>query len=103
MIDVAVHLNVLFVRKVCLVKIEIHGVRIMAQRSTDEFCSLLSVIIRLDEFMNAHIRLESCLYAIEVIECDTGKFFHGQLVILFVRLSQIPNDSDRLRDEGLNI
>ena len=47
--------------------IEIHRVRIMAQRSPDEFCGLLPVtIIRLDEFINAHVRLESGLYAIEV-------------------------------------
>ena len=53
-IGVAEHLNVLYVRKVCLVKIEIHRVRIMAQRPTDKFCGLLSVIIRLNEFINAH-------------------------------------------------
>ena len=79
LIGMAVHLNVLYVRKACLVKIEIHRVRIMAQRSTDEFCGLLSVIIiiiRLDEFINAHVRLESGLYAIEVFECDSGKLFH---------------------------
>ena len=81
----------------CLVKIEIQGYLnfrdngIMAQRSTDEFCRLLSVIIRLDEFINAHVRLESGLYAIEVFECDSDKFFHGHLVILFVRLVEFRN------------
>ena len=92
LIGMAVRLNVLYVRKVCLVKIEIHRVRIMAQRSTDEFCGLLSVvIIRLDEFINAHVRLESGLYKIEIIECDSGKFFRGYIVILFVRLVKFRN------------
>ena len=93
LVGMAVHLNVLCVRIVCLVKIERHRVRIMAQRSTDEFCGLLSVvvIIRLDEFINAHVRLESGLYAIEVFECDSGKFFHGYIVILFVRLVKFCN------------
>ena len=90
-IGVAVHLNVLYIRKVCLVKLEINRVTIMAQRSTDEFCSVLSVTIRLDKFINAHVRLESGLYAIEVFECDSGKFFHGHLVILFVRLVEFHN------------
>ena len=76
----------------CVVKIEIYRVRIMAQRSTDEFRGLLSVIIiRLDEFINAHVRLESSLYAIEIFDCDSGKFFHGHLVILFVRLVEFLN------------
>ena len=93
LIGMAVHLNVLYVRKVCLVKIEIHRVRIMTQRSTDVFCDLLSVvvIIRLDEFINAHVRLESGLYTIEVFECDSGKFFQGYIVILFVRLVKFRN------------
>ena len=98
----AVHLNVLYVRKVCLVKIEIHCVRIMAQRSTDEFCDLLSVvvvvIIRLDEFINSHVRLESGLYTIEVFECDSGKFFHGYIVILFVRLVKFRNGRFQMTD-----
>ena len=95
----AVHLNVLYVRKVCLVKIEIHRVRIMAQRSTDEFCGLLSVIIiRLDEFINAHVGLESGLYTIEVFECDSGKFFHGYIIILFVRLVKFRNGRFQMTD-----
>ena len=83
----------------CLVKIEIHRVRIMAQRSTYEICGLLSVIIiRLDEFINAHVRLESGLYAIEVIECISGKFFHGYIVILFVRLVNFLNGRFQMTD-----
>ena len=72
LIGMAVHLNVLYVRKVCLVKIEIQRVRIMTQLSTDEFCGLLSVIIiiRIDEFIKAHVRLESGLYTIEDFECE---------------------------------
>ena len=93
LIGMAVHLNVLYVRKVCLVKIEIHRVRIMAQRSTDEFCDLLSIviiIIRLDEFINAHVRLESGLYTIEVFECDSDKSFYGYMVLV-VRLVKFRN------------
>ena len=67
-------------------KIEIHRVRIMAQRSTDEFCDLLTVviiiIIRLDEFINAHVLLESGLYTIEVFECDSDKSFYGYMVLV---------------------
>ena len=77
----------------CLVKIEIYHVGTMAQRTTDEFCGLLSIIIiiRLDEFINAHFRLESGLYAIKVFECDSGKLLNGHLVILFVRLVEFRN------------
>ena len=83
----------MYVRKVCLVKIEIHRVRIIAQRSTDEFCDLLSIviiIIRLDEFINAHVRLESGLYTIEVFECYSDKSFYGYMVLV-VRLVKFRN------------
>ena len=80
-IRVTIYGDILDVGNVCLVKVVVQCLGVMTQRSTDEFGSGLSTLFfRLDEFLYVHVRLNRGLYALEVIQRDPGKVFHGYIV-----------------------
>ena len=77
-----IHAHILDEGEVCLVKVEIERGRIFTDRSPDEFCSWPFVLlVRFDETVHAHVRLERRLYSIEVFHGDPGKLFHEYTVL----------------------
>ena len=72
----------------CLVQVDVQRLGVVTQRSSDEFGSRLSIIVRLNKLVYAHVRFERGFYAIEVIECDPCKVLHGYPVIAIVHLVQ---------------
>ena len=79
-----VHAHIFDIGKVRLVQVDMQRVVIVTQRSSDEIGRRLSIIIRLDKLVYAHVRFERGFYAIKVIECDPCKVFHGYAVLVVV-------------------
>ena len=76
-----IHAHILDEGEMRLVKVEVERGRIFTDRSTDEFGGWSFVLlVRFDETVHAHIRLERCLYTIEVFHRDPCKLFHGYIV-----------------------
>ena len=80
-----VHALVLDIGKVYLVQVDVQRLGVVTQRSSDEFGSRLSIIVRLDKLVHAHVRFEHGFYAIEGDPC---KVLHGYPVIAIVHLVQ---------------
>ena len=84
----AVHVHIFYVGKVRLVQVDMQRVVMVTQRSSDDFGNRLSVNVRLDKLVYAHVRFERGFYAIEVTKCDPCKVLHGYPVISIVHLVQ---------------
>ena len=82
-VRVTLHARILDEGEMCLVKVEVERGRIFTDRSTDEFgVRSFVLLIRLDETVHAHIRLERRLYTIEVFHRDPSKLFHEYTVFV---------------------
>ena len=69
-----------------LVKVEVERGRIFTDRSPDEFCSWSFVLlVRFDETVHAHVRLERRLYTIEVFHRDPCKYGYIVFVVSLVQ------------------
>ena len=84
-----VHVHVLYVGKVCLVKIDVHRFRIVTQGTAYEFSSRLSVFFRFDERVDAHVGLKGGLDAIEIVHRHPVKVFHCHPVTVVLRVEYL--------------